>query len=154
MTSVSTRATGPRKSLAQRINPANPLSMTLAQIVAAKEVQASPSSAGVYDHARPPQTGPPPGEIDFFVPDPIVAKEFGVTLMTIYRWDRDAKLAKLGWPTRIKMHNGRNYRSRRELEAFKRTAHNIGIAALKSTPMSTGARGRSLKTTTEPTRGG
>jgi hypothetical protein len=33
---------------------------------------------------------------DELVPDPQVAREFNVTLMTLWRWDRDPKLAELG----------------------------------------------------------
>jgi hypothetical protein len=35
---------------------------------------------------------------DTLVPDPQVQKEFGVTAMSIWRWDRDPELIKLGWP--------------------------------------------------------
>ena len=34
---------------------------------------------------------------DELVPDPRVAREFNVTLMTLWRWDHDPKLAELGW---------------------------------------------------------
>ena len=34
---------------------------------------------------------------DELVPDPQVAREFNVTLMTLWRWDHDPKLAELGW---------------------------------------------------------
>jgi hypothetical protein len=34
---------------------------------------------------------------DELVPDPQVAREFNVSLMTLWRWDRDPKLAELGW---------------------------------------------------------
>jgi hypothetical protein len=33
---------------------------------------------------------------DELVPDPQVAREFNVSLMTLWRWDRDPKLAELG----------------------------------------------------------
>jgi hypothetical protein len=52
---------------------------------------------------------------DILVPGPQVEREFGVTSMTIWRWDRDSKL---GFPPAIKI-NGRSYRSRLMLEAFK-----------------------------------
>jgi hypothetical protein len=42
---------------------------------------------------------------------PQVAREFNVTLMTLWRWDRDPKLAKLGWEPPIKIRT-RNYRRR------------------------------------------
>jgi hypothetical protein len=55
-------------------------------------------------------------EIDELVPDRTARKELGgVTAMTFHR--RDLKPAP-GWPVKIKV-AGRNYRSRRELEAFK-----------------------------------
>jgi hypothetical protein len=52
------------------------------------------------------------------VPDPQVAREFGVTPMSIWRWDRDPRLAELGWPPAVKIRH-RNFRLRRELELFK-----------------------------------
>ena len=39
----------------------------------------------------------PDDEPDELVPDPQVAREFNVSLMTLWRWDRDPKLAELGW---------------------------------------------------------
>jgi len=48
-------------------------------------------------------------DIEYLVPDPLVAEEFSVTLMTIWRW---------GWPPKIKI-GTRNYRNRSKLEAFK-----------------------------------
>jgi predicted DNA-binding transcriptional regulator AlpA len=62
---------------------------------------------------------------DISVPGPQVEREFGVSSMTIWRWDRDSKL---GFPPKIKI-NGRNYRSRQQLEAFKA---NLLAAALKA----------------------
>jgi hypothetical protein len=35
---------------------------------------------------------------DELVPDPQVSKELSVTLMTIWRWDRDPEMVALGWP--------------------------------------------------------
>jgi hypothetical protein len=65
-------------------------------------------------------------DIDRLVPDPEVAREFGVTTMTMWRWDHDEAKAALGWPPKIK--NGdRNYRSRNQLEVFKK---NLITAAL------------------------
>lgn len=58
---------------------------------------------------------------DPLVPDPTVAKEFGISLMTIYRWDRDEKLKALGWPGKVQIRK-RNFRSRRGLEKFKLAA--------------------------------
>ena len=49
------------------------------------------------------------------MPDPIVAREFNITLMSLWRWDRDKAL---GFPKAVKIRE-RNFRSRREIEAFK-----------------------------------
>jgi hypothetical protein len=88
---------------------------------------------------------------DQLVPDPAVAREFGVTPMTIYRWDHDPRMAALGWPPAIKLPNTRNYRSRRRLEAFKAGIARAGLDAVRPSPKSAGARGRrSPKTATEP----
>jgi hypothetical protein len=40
---------------------------------------------------------------DELVPDPQVAREFNVSLMTLWRWDRDPKLAELGWEPPVKI---------------------------------------------------
>jgi hypothetical protein len=53
-----------------------------------------------------------------FVPDPQVAKEFHVSLMTLWRWDQTPAKADLGWPPKVQI-GGRNYRHRSQLEAFK-----------------------------------
>jgi hypothetical protein len=55
---------------------------------------------------------------DELVPDPQVWHELGITSMTGWRWDRDPKLAALGFPPAVKIRN-RNYRRRRQLETFK-----------------------------------
>lgn len=59
-----------------------------------------------------------PATPDTFVPDPQVAREFGVTAMTLFRWSHDPKMAALGWPPAVPI-GQRNYRSRRALEQFK-----------------------------------
>jgi len=59
------------------------------------------------------------GTHNTLVPDPQVQKEFGVTAMTIWRWDRDPELIKLGWPPPIRIRS-RKFRSRIALENFKR----------------------------------
>jgi hypothetical protein len=59
-----------------------------------------------------------PDATDELVPDPQVAREFSVTAMTLWRWDRDPELAELGWPEKIKIRN-RNFRFRSRLERFK-----------------------------------
>ncbi|MET4493530.1 hypothetical protein ABIA94_009138 [Bradyrhizobium sp. LA7.1] len=56
------------------------------------------------------QAGP-----DHLVPDPIIAKEFSVTLMTLWRWSHDPNLQ---FPQAIKI-RGKNFRSRRAIEHFK-----------------------------------
>ncbi len=53
---------------------------------------------------------------DELVLDPRVAKELGVGLITLWRWTKNSRL---GFPPAIKI-NGRNYRRRSDLEAFKR----------------------------------
>jgi hypothetical protein len=53
-----------------------------------------------------------------FVPDTQVGREFNVTAMTLWRWDRDPVLESLGWPKPIKIRK-RNFRCRHSLEAFK-----------------------------------
>jgi hypothetical protein len=70
---------------------------------------------------------------DPLVPDPKVAEEFGVSLMTLWRWDRDPRMAELGWEPPVKIRK-RNYRSRSVLEKVKATAMGIGIARLKAMP--------------------
>ena len=42
------------------------------------------------------ETHDTPGH-DTLVPDPQVQKEFGVTAMSIWRWDRDPELIKIPW---------------------------------------------------------
>jgi hypothetical protein len=56
--------------------------------------------------------------VDQLVPDPQVAEEFGIALVTIWRWDRSPVQIALGWPPRIKIRR-RNYRNRTQLEQFK-----------------------------------
>ena len=55
------------------------------------------------------------------VPDPIVAKELNVSLMTLWRWDNDAAMIALGWPARVQLRK-RNYRGRKQFEKFKASA--------------------------------
>lgn len=54
-------------------------------------------------------------EKEGLVPDPVVQREFGVTAMTIWRWDHDPDL---GFPPAIKIRK-RKFRSRRLLDEFK-----------------------------------
>jgi hypothetical protein len=53
--------------------------------------------------------------------------------MTLWRWDRDPKLAELGWEPPVKIRK-RNYRRRRPLEKFKVALRNFGITALRGRP--------------------
>lgn len=55
------------------------------------------------------------GEADELVPDPAVAREFNISLMTLVRWSQDPSL---DFPPKIQIRK-RNFRSRRALEAFK-----------------------------------
>jgi hypothetical protein len=58
----------------------------------------------------------------------ILHRVFGVTTMTMWRWDRDEAKAALGWPPKIK--NGdRNYRSRNRLDAFKQNLIKAALTA-------------------------
>jgi hypothetical protein len=57
-----------------------------------------------------------------------VAREFNVSLMTLWRWDHDPKLAELGWEPPVKIRT-RNYRRRRPLEKFKVALRNFGWSA-------------------------
>jgi hypothetical protein len=71
------------------------------------------------------------GEPDSLVPDPRVQAELSVTKMTLHRWDNDPKtaprMAALGWPPKVIV-NGRCYRFRSQLEAFKQTLMRQAIA--------------------------
>jgi hypothetical protein len=80
-----------------------------------------------------------PDNVPDEVPDPQVAREFNVTLMTLWRWDRDHRLAELGWEPPIKIRT-RNYRRRRTLEKFKLALRNFGITALRGVPRSNSTR--------------
>jgi len=60
-----------------------------------------------------------PNTFDELVPDRQVRREVGgVSDMTIWRWDRDPKMAELGWPPAVKIRK-RKFRPRKQLEAFK-----------------------------------
>jgi hypothetical protein len=62
-----------------------------------------------------PPSDEAPDNVDVLVPDPVVQREFDIDAMTLYRWTNDPAL---GFPTKIKIRN-RNFRSRKQLEAFK-----------------------------------
>jgi hypothetical protein len=57
-------------------------------------------------------------EPDALVPDPVVIKEFAISAMTLWRWDRDPNLIAAGWPPPIYIRL-RKFRVRRQLEGFK-----------------------------------
>jgi hypothetical protein len=57
------------------------------------------------------------------VPDPVVCREFGITAMTLWRWTHDSEL---NFPPAIPIRN-RNFRSRKQLEAFKARMLNKAI---------------------------
>jgi hypothetical protein len=63
-------------------------------------------------------------EQDELVPDSRVRAEFGISQMTLWRWDRDPDL-HFPPPTYIR---NRKFRSRRQLEAFKKRMLREGIA--------------------------
>jgi hypothetical protein len=87
-------------------------------------------------HLAPPTQAPPDvdddggnaSEADQLVPDPTVCREFGVSAMTLWRWDRDPQLAKLGWPPPIEIRK-RKFRLRSRLEAFKNTMFRRAVTA-------------------------
>jgi hypothetical protein len=59
-----------------------------------------------------------PNTFDELVPDRQVRREVGVSDMTIWRWDRDPKMAELGWPPPVRIRK-RKFRPRKQLETFK-----------------------------------
>jgi hypothetical protein len=69
-------------------------------------------------------------EPDEFVPDPQVAREFNITLMTLWRWTNDPDL---GFPAQVVIRK-RNFRSRRQLETFKALLLRRAIAARSGDP--------------------
>jgi hypothetical protein len=60
------------------------------------------------------------GAGDVFVPDAEFARELGVTLMSIWRYDHDPQLVKFGWPAKVTIRK-RNFRSRNQIEKYKAT---------------------------------
>ena len=68
--------------------------------------------------SRPPDTPPPFSAADTLVPDPQVFREFNISAMTGWRWDRDPQLISLGWPPAVRIRT-RKFRSRLGLDAFK-----------------------------------
>jgi len=67
-------------------------------------------------------------QVDELVPDPQAAKELNISLMTVWRWDRDPELAALGWPPPVYIRK-RKYRGRKLLEKFKSAALRRAIRA-------------------------
>jgi hypothetical protein len=66
-------------------------------------------------------------DVEYLVPDPTVAKEFHVSLMTLWRWDQDPAKRELGWPPKIKI-GPRNYRNRGRIERFKANLLALALA--------------------------
>jgi hypothetical protein len=63
-------------------------------------------------------------DVGDLVPDPQVCREFGVTAMTLWRWDEDCTL---GFPPPIRIRK-RKFRLRRAIDAFKRRMLQDAIA--------------------------
>jgi hypothetical protein len=63
------------------------------------------------------------------IPDPKVCERYGVTPMTLWRWDHDANL-KFPKPTYIR---GRKYRDERELDEFDEARKGAPHAAAANT---------------------
>ena len=61
---------------------------------------------------------PTDDEHDELVPDPRIARELNISLMTIWRWDHDPELAALGWPAPVYIRKLK-YRGRKKFEKFK-----------------------------------
>jgi hypothetical protein len=78
---------------------------------------------------------------DRLVPDSIARAELGdVSKMTWWRWNRDPHLAELNFPVAVAL-NGRTYRSRAQLEAFKQRLLQQAITA-RSAPQRRGPKSR------------
>jgi hypothetical protein len=57
-------------------------------------------------------------EVGALIPDPVVFRELSITSMTGWRWDRDPRMAELGWPPPI--YRGRyKFRDARQYAQFK-----------------------------------
>jgi hypothetical protein len=71
---------------------------------------------------------------DELVAERQVRAEFGnVSAMTVYRWDNDERMKKLGWPPALRIQN-RKFRSRRAIEIFKQKLQRQAIATAKAKP--------------------
>jgi hypothetical protein len=67
-------------------------------------------------------------DVGDLVPDPRVCREFGITAMTLWRWDEDPTL---DFPPPIKIRK-RKFRSRHALDKFKRRMLQSAIAQHRS----------------------
>jgi hypothetical protein len=84
---------------------------------------------------------------DTFVPDAQICREFGISRMTLCRWDVKPDLH---FPPPLVI-NGRKFRSRRMIEAFKTRALRAAISAL-SDPAQRRKRPEQLSTESAATR--
>jgi hypothetical protein len=66
--------------------------------------------------------------VDHLVPDIVIRREFGLSKMAMWRWDQDDEL---GFPPAVNI-RGKNYRSRKAIEAFKALMMERAIAAARS----------------------
>ena len=87
----------------------------LAAALLTSAAHSAPTKTPTESLRQPPDQSSEPDEL---VPDPKVCREFNVSAMTLWRWDRDPQLAQLGWPAPIEIRR-RKFRSRKQLEAFK-----------------------------------
>jgi hypothetical protein len=66
-------------------------------------------------------------EVGALIPDPEVFRELSITAMTAWRWDRDPRMAELGWPPAI--YRGRyKFRESKQYQKFKATLLRQAIA--------------------------
>jgi hypothetical protein len=66
-------------------------------------------------------------EVGALIPDPEVFRELSITAMTAWRWDRDPRMAELGWPLAI--YRGRyKFRDSKQYQKFKTTLLRQAIA--------------------------
>ena len=57
-------------------------------------------------------------EVGALISDPQVFRDIGITAMTAWRWDRDPRMAELGWPPPI--YRGRyKFRDSNQYQKFK-----------------------------------
>ena len=57
-------------------------------------------------------------EVGALIPDPEVFRELSITAMTAWRWDRDPRMAELGWP--VPIYRGRyKFRDSKQYKKFK-----------------------------------